>query len=188
MKVSLIDYTTNPVLIIGRAMAVCYGLNTNDDKRAVRRVISAMASGHDSVLRFAYATFNIEEISRVCSQQLLRIAHAGALEASQRHISGPFGYVIPPAITGELREKWIEKFEADERLYLASMREGIKKEDARYCLPQGTQTKLRVTGNFQMWKHFLKLRLSTKAQWEVREVAEEIKTLLVEIAPEVFDV
>lgn len=187
MQVALIDYTANPVITIGKAMAVCYGIDTSDDKRAVRRVISAMASGHDSVLRFAYATFSIKEISRTCSQQILRIAHAGALEASQRHIEGPFGCVIPPSVTDKLRRQWERYIALGDMLYAKSIAHHIKKEDARYCLPIGTNTQLNMTGNFQMWKHFLKLRTGKKVQWEAREVAYLIEELLIGIAPEIFD-
>ena len=55
---------------------------------------------------------------------------------------------------------------------------GIKKEDARFVLPEATQTELIVTGNFQAWLDFIKLRADTHAQWEIRTVAKEINNIL----------
>jgi len=35
-----------------------------------------------------------------------------------------------------------------------------------------------VTGNFQAWFDFIKLRADSHAQWEIRAVAKEINNLL----------
>jgi thymidylate synthase ThyX len=45
-------------------------------------------------------------------------------------------------------------------------------------LPEATQTELIVTGNFQAWLDFIKLRADTHAQWEIRQVAKEINNML----------
>lgn len=57
---------------------------------------------------------------------------------------------------------------------------------ARYFLPQGSTTRMYVTGNFQAWADFLKNRLDKAAQWEIREVAQEIQRRLARVAPNVF--
>jgi hypothetical protein len=64
---------------------------------------------------------------------------------------------------------------------------GMKKEDARYVLPNAATTSLYVTGNFQAWKDFINLRSGKEVQWEIREVAQEIHRQLKGIAPNVFD-
>ena len=55
---------------------------------------------------------------------------------------------------------------------------GVKREDARFVLPEGTQTELIVTGNLQAWLDFVKLRADKHAQWEIRRVAKIINNHL----------
>ena len=57
---------------------------------------------------------------------------------------------------------------------------GIAKEDARFVLPEAMQTNITVTMNFREIRHFLKLRLDSHAQWEIRELANKMKDLIIE--------
>jgi thymidylate synthase (FAD) len=46
---------------------------------------------------------------------------------------------------------------------------GIRKEDARFLLPNAAETRIVATMNFAAWSHFLWLRAVDKAaQWEIR--------------------
>jgi len=63
-------------------------------------------------------------------------------------------------------------------LYTKLIREGVRKEDARFVLPEATHTELIVTGNLQAWLDFIKLRSNPAAQWEIREVAKQINNIL----------
>jgi len=54
----------------------------------------------------------------------------------------------------------------------------VKREDARYILPQGTRTAIVVSGDNKAFHHFYKLRLDKKAQLEVRLIAETMKYLV----------
>ena len=76
--------------------------------------------------------------------------------------------------------------ERAEMLYHKLIAEGVKKEDARYILPQACTTQVNLCLNFQGWRDLLKNRTAKSAQWEVREVAQEIERQLAEIAPEIF--
>ncbi len=68
------------------------------------------------------------------------------------------------------------------------MRElGIPKEDARYALPIGTQTTIVMTCNFREWRHFIKLRTTKHAQWEIRGIANAVLEILCNQAPVVFE-
>ena len=64
----------------------------------------------------------------------------------------------------------------------------IKKacEDARYVLPNATTTKIICTFNVRSLWNFFKHRLCNRAQWEIREVAEEMLKLCIEVAPKLF--
>lgn len=191
MKVALLDYTPDAEYKIGLFSAECYDSKT-DRESCIRRVKHCKDSGHLATLRFAYATFKIEDISRVCSHQLVRHAHLSYLQRSQRYVKETsVDYIIPEALKDSpeyFQKKWLELQKDAEALYLCAIEEKhMKKEDARFILPQSCTTSLIVTGNFQAWLNFIKLRADKHAQKEIREVALEVNKHLHEIAPNVFE-
>lgn len=68
-------------------------------------------------------------------------------------------------------------------LYKKLVINGVKCEDARALLPQGMATNMCVNMNFRTIRHFLKLRLPSTAQDEVRQVAREIYNICQEKWP-----
>lgn len=119
------------------------------------------------------------------------VANKLVVHNSQRYVAETrVEYVDPPAVADlppEMRRAWGEIQQRAEDMYLWLIHNGhMKKEDARYILPQGCTTSLRIVGNFQMWHDLLANRASKKAQWEVRDVAEEILRQLNQHAPRVF--
>lgn len=59
-------------------------------------------------------------------------------------------------------------------------------EDARYILPNACTTKIICTFNIRSLWNFFKHRLCNRAQWEIREMAEEMLKLCIEVAPTLF--
>lgn len=59
-------------------------------------------------------------------------------------------------------------------------------EDARYILPNATTTKIICTFNVRSLWNFFNHRLCNRAQWEIREVAEEMLKLCLKEAPLLF--
>lgn len=190
MKVTLTDHTADPTFTIGRMAAICYDSDTGREA-SVRRAARCKDYGHLATLRFAYATFNVAGISRVCSHQIVRMAHAGVLQRSQRYVKETnVEFIDPPDLAycdDWFRAAW-GRIQADaEALYLHAVdRKLLKKEDARYILPQGCSTEMNLCLNFQGWRDFLRNRADKHAQWEVRAVAEDIQRQLAGIAPEIF--
>lgn len=65
---------------------------------------------------------------------------------------------------------------------------GIRKEDARFLLPNAAETRIVTTMNFAAWSHFLWLRAVDKAaQWEIRAMGQQVLEQLYQIAPGVFE-
>ena len=189
MQVQLKFITPDPEAHIGEAAAECYDSSTERDA-CLRRAEHCMSVSHLATLRFASADFHISGISRVASHQLVRVAHAGILQRSQRYVKETaVEYVQPPALQDLpdwMQREWLSIQNDAEALYLDAIEAGMKKEDARYILPQGCTTSLRICGNFQMWHDLLANRTAKKAQWEVRAVAAEILRQLNQHAPMVF--
>ena len=190
MKVELKFITPDPEFHIGAAAAECYDSSTERDA-CLRRAEHCMSVSHLATLRFSYADFHISGISRVASHELVRVAHAGILQRSQRYVKETrVEYVQPPAFTAlpdHLQLDWLRIQNEAEDMYLYLIENGMmKKEDARYILPQGCTTSLRICGNFQMWHDLLGNRAAKKAQWEVRDVAHEVLRQLNAHAPRIF--
>ena len=64
----------------------------------------------------------------------------------------------------------------------------IKKanEDARFVLPNACTTKIICTFNTRSLENFFAHRCCNRAQWEIREVADQMLMLVKEIAPSLF--
>lgn len=190
MKVELLDYTEDAEYKLGLHASECYDSRT-DREACIKRAAHCVDSGHLAVLRFCWATVRVSGISRVCSHQLVRIAHAGVLMASQRYIKQTsIEYIDPPSlidVNPDDQHEWMQIQVRAEALYLNLVNTGqMKKEDARFILPQGCSTSLRICMNFQGFRDLLRNRMSKHAQWEIRAVAEEINRQLGTIAPNIF--
>lgn len=73
-------------------------------------------------------------------------------------------------------------FSAYERM----IEEGIARELARSVLPVGIYTSFYVTMNFRNLMHFLDLRTAENAQFEIRDVADQMRNLVMGVAPFAF--
>jgi len=142
--------------------------------------------------RHNHATFCINGISRVASHQLVRHRMASFSQSSMRYIDlqkGKWEAVIPPAIQADPQAmRTIERLWEEAEIAYASLRgHGIRKEDARFLLPNAASTKIVVSMNFFYWKHFLWLRaLDKAAQWEIRAMGQDILKLLYALQPDSF--
>lgn len=189
MKVTLLDHTQDPVNKIGQMASVCYDAKT-DRESNLKRASHCKDKGHLMTLRFAYATVNISGISRICSHQLVRIAHAGILQESQRYVEqSNIEFILPPSLGDApslLQDRWVAHLQQGEQIYNDAIKAGMKKEDSRFILSHSCTTQLNLCMNFQAWRDMLRNRTAKAAQWEIREVAIGIERLLQGIAPEIF--
>ena len=59
--------------------------------------------------------------------------------------------------------------------YESALKAGVKPEDARFLLPEATKTAITIKINARSLFNFFDLRTAKSAQWEIRELANEIK-------------
>ena len=64
--------------------------------------------------------------------------------------------------------------------------EKLANEDARFVLPNACETKMVVTMNARSLQNFFHLRCCNRAQWEIRQLAEEMLRLVYPVAPHIF--
>lgn len=184
MQVTLLNITNDALNFIGDCAGICYDSKRDRDAN-VKRAIACKDKGHLATLRFAHATFHIEGISRICSHQFVRSKHLDFLQRSQRYCKEDVPKFVYPGTTSDTHISSL--YQTAYRYYQDLLEAGVKKEDARFVLPEGTQTELIVTGNFQAWLDFIRLRADKHAQWEIRAVAKEINNQLAHHADGLFN-
>lgn len=59
-------------------------------------------------------------------------------------------------------------------------------EDARFVFPGAAETKIVITMNARSLMNFFTLRCCNRAQWEIRDLADEMLSQVVKIAPGIF--
>ena len=196
MNVILLSCTPEPERAVALAARLCYSaasigdlreeLSRRDARNLVRRVLSM---GHASVLEHVTLTYGVEGISRAASHQLVRHRIASYSQQSQRYVAAEFGFVVPPTIGGSrsLAQAFRRHMAASSRLYRKLMEAGVPAEDARFVLPNATQTRILVTMNARELHHFFSLRTCRRAQWEIREMAMRMLAAARERAPLLFE-
>lgn len=169
--------------------------------------------GHESPIEHASFTFAIEGVSRSLLAQITRHRMASFSVQSQRYVrEHGFEFVLPHEIEAvpEAKEAFLKAMEEDQKTYekltaileerhrqtflsegfseKEARRRAEKKaiEDARYVLPNACATKMVMTANARSLHNFFRLRCCNRAQWEIRELAEEMYRQVYAVAPTLF--
>lgn len=183
------------------------------DEKAASFVEMLSEIGHESPIEHASFTFGIEGVSRSLLAQITRHRMASFSVKSQRYVrEGSFEYVTPPEIEGDaeakklydemmaedqkcydrlaaiLKEKHIKAFIAEGKDEKTAARLAEKKaiEDARFVLPNACGTQMVMTMNARSLMNFFKVRCCRRAQWEIRDVADQMLSLVSAVAPNLF--
>jgi len=189
MKVELLAITPNSEELIEKATRTCYDSECNPETRT-SFLKGVMKRGHESVIEHASATFKIEGVSRALTHQLVRHRIASYSQVSQRYVKfDNFKYIVPPEIerNKKAKQKFEETMSSIRVAYENLVYLGIKAEDARFVLPNACETEIVVTMNFRALRNFLKLRLDSHAQWEIKELAHRMLEILYGQAPSIFE-
>ncbi len=134
-------------------------------------------------------TFAVEGISRACSHQLVRHRVASFSQQSQRYIQVKRlaeHVVTPPTVTAKGKGRFDAFIAEASDAYSALVEAGVPREDARFVLPNAAETSLLMTMDGASLMHFFGLRLCSRAQWEVRAMAEEMLRQVREAEPTLF--
>jgi thymidylate synthase (FAD) len=163
--------------------------------------------GHFSVLEHASVSFYITGISRSATHELIRHRHFSYSQLSQRYVPEHDSQVVlPPGMEGdpELEEIFTAAADAGRAAYTellakleaklggaagdnsAVLRRKQARQAARAVLPNATETRIVVTGNYRAWRHFIAMRASEHADIEIRRLAIECLRQLIDVAPQAF--
>ncbi|MCK9518489.1 MAG: FAD-dependent thymidylate synthase [Dehalococcoidia bacterium] len=201
IQVTLISHTEDPIRSLYMAYRTCYSQLTPqqvfariDDERITREQMTGfieerLKTGHSSPLEQVWFEFIISGVSRAFSHQFVRHRVGISFEQqSQRYVTykeGEFPYTVPETVRkAGMEPKMAELFDRVSELYEEMVAAGVPAEDARFLLPNATNTNFKVTVNFQSLLHIADLRLCTRAQWEFRKVTALMRAEVMRTVPE----
>jgi thymidylate synthase (FAD) len=152
------------------------------DTELLRRI---MSSEHHSTIEHLSYTYHIEGISRGCLQELARHRIASMSVKSTRYTLGRIKkmedlthetaaeLLVMSKIT-EVNTSAIRALRGLQQL----ARLDVPNDQLKYCLPESFKTELIWTINARSLRNFLELRLSLRAHWEIRALAEKVLSLV----------
>ncbi|HWO73929.1 MAG TPA: FAD-dependent thymidylate synthase [Dehalococcoidia bacterium] len=201
IEVKLLDHSSDPVRSLYLAYRTAYSSLTPmqiekriEDERITRPqmlefIEKRMETGHASPLEQVWFEFGISGVTRAFSHQFVRHRMGISFEQqSQRYVTfkgGEFPYTIPESVRrAGLEERLHQEFDRIAALYDELVQAGVPAEDARFVLPNATNTNFKVTVNFLELLHIADLRLCTRAQWEFRKVVAMMRAEVMRAFPE----
>jgi len=160
--------------------------------------------GHLAVLEHGVVTVYLTGVSRSLSHELVRHRHLSYSQLSQRYVPERTAAVVEPAVIAEhpdLHARFLAAAGAAQQAY-TELLEGLEKkfadvpnptlrrrqarQAARAVLPNATETRIVVTGNYRAWRHFVAMRATEHADVEIRGCAIACLRELSRVAPNVF--
>jgi thymidylate synthase (FAD) len=160
--------------------------------------------GHLSVLEHGSVTFYLSGISRSLTHELIRHRHFSYSQLSQRYVPERDAAMVEPDVIAEdpeLHARFVAASDAAVQAYTelleglekkfadvehATLRRKQARQAARAVLPNATETRIVVTGNYRAWRHFIAMRASEHADVEIRELAVACLRELQRIAANAF--
>lgn len=175
---------------------VCYKSEGKiKDGSAESFIASIIKRGHESVLE--HFSFTVKFIvDRGVSHEIVRHRLASYSQESTRYCNYSKDdfqseiTVIKPYFLDEHSAGfggWEIACRQAEKAYFDLLNWGCTAQEARSVLPNSLKTEIVMTCNLREWRHFLKLRTSSAAHPQIREVARPLLDELKKKVPVIFD-
>ena len=193
MKVTLLNYARTvsdmeAEYLARQAAAICVDKLDNPTEKGM---LSAINSGHDSILEHLPLTFLVEDVSRALTHQLIRHRMASYTQLSQRYAkveTDKEWYIEPETVKSSLNilNKYRNLMDDIANLYNEMCSKGIPNEDARMILPNACFTSIIVSMNARAFLEAATLRTCNRAQWEIRQMFQLMRDSIKNIYPNVW--
>ena len=200
--IGLIDKLGNETTIVNAARVSFGKLKENIDDNDIKLINYLLEHKHTSPLEHVVFTFSIH-CPLFVRGQWHRHRTWSYNEISRRYTEVDMEFYTPPVIRQQAQNNrqasveggddalqanrsLIDKHNQDSfKLYEKLLESGVCREQARGVLPQNMMVTFWGTVNLGNLLKFLELRDSEHAQWEIREYAKAIKTLIKDYIPNV---
>lgn len=181
---------------IEKAGRTCYKSEDRITEESAKVFVRMLIErGHESVLEHASITVRFV-CDRGVSHEIVRHRIASFSQESTRYCNysnDRFGSeltFIKPCFFKEKKGaycSWYNSIDFAECAYFDMLDDGCTPQEARSVLPSSIKTEVVMTANLREWRHFLKLRTSTAAHPQMRELTVPLLKELQERIPVVFD-
>lgn len=184
------ETTKNPLQLIGKESGICWGSDTSDKEKNIKRALDCINSGHGRVLEFVEVYMELDGYSaRVMREFYTHIAGGPTrLQASSRYIDyeSDFEYVTPPSLKKRPEAEQVYKQAmADIQRSLQTLDAlKIPREDCAMLLPLGMTTRVVCRMNLRTLADMSHQRLCSRAYWEFRSLMKDIMDALCEYSNE----
>lgn len=189
--IKILEYTTEvPLKMIGHLSGICWGADTTNYEKNVKRAWDCINSFHGRTEEFPEIYCTIDGYSAKCLRELY--THIGGsptrLQASTRYIDYEKGFktVLPPKVESskEATASWNAAVDAVRDAMADLKNFGVPKEDYTNLLPLAYESNMVWKLNSRTLITFMNKRLCGRAYWEIRKLANELKTNLREYSEE----
>lgn len=180
----------------GKASCVCYDTETNSPEKVGKH---CMNSGHFSGSRGRFILFKVEGCPRFTIDQVVR-HEIGVMKNVQsfRYVSkDSFAYEVPVEITDNaaLLAKYHAHMmntmdlysEIQDYVFTKTGSHERANEQARHVLPISTHADFVIGMTIEALIHFTNARLCVRAEDKIRELAQLIKNVAIDLIPELKD-
>jgi len=166
----------------------------------IKMINHLITSGHHSVLE--HSMLQVKFIcDRGVSHELVRHRLASFTQESTRYCNykDNVTFVIPPWVSIEPGSysinpgnskpdfEWCRSLLQAEYSYQELLLADWSPQQARSVLPNSLKTKLIMTANYREWRHIFKLRTSSKAHPQMREIMIPLLQEVKHLIPIIFD-
>lgn len=190
-KVSIQAFTTTqPIFMIGFEAGVCWGSDTSDSQKNIKRGFDCLANQHGRTFEYPDVYMVLDGYSaRVIREWYTHIGGSPTrLQASTRYIDyeSGFDYVIPESIINNPQafdEYTNLMYEIQKRVKTIESL-GVPREDSALGLPLGMTTKIVCKHNLRNLIDMSHQRLCSRAYHEYRQLFSDVKTALSEYSEE----
>ena len=195
VMVPLNQFNENILLKLERYARVCYKsenqISSLDNEKFIEKLIN---SGHESVIEHEKITV-LFIVDRGISHEIVRHRIASYSQESTRYCNyskGRFGaeltFIEPFSLIGtNAYGPWQEACLTSEKCYFDILKLNCSPQEARAVLPNSLKTEIVVTYNLREWRHFFKLRSSSTAHPQMRQVAIPLLKVFQDYLPIIFN-
>jgi len=195
---SIKDEINSDVILkkIETAGRICYKsegkITENSAEKFIRSIISR---GHESVLEHEKITVLII-CDRGITHEIVRHRIASYSQESTRYCNyfdEKFGseltFILPCFWENNenLLNIWKTQMQSIEKAYFEMLKQGASPQEARSILPNSLKTEIVITMNIREWRHFFKLRTTSKAHPQMQEITIPLLKKFRELMPVLFD-
>lgn len=200
MKVTVIDYTgagstdqdyAAKLLIYTKSTRLEQGADTRSkvfsmSKDDILKELDYISKTIRSSWEFVDYTFEIKDVTRAFTHQLVRTRTASYAQQAQRVVDmSDFEDLMPATVSAnaETAALWRTHRIATMKMYKSLQDKGIPNQDCRGILPTNVLTNIIMKANLRTIADLLAKRKNIRAQGEYADVAREMEKRVLEIHP-----